>query len=156
MNEADWLDCTDSRKMFQAFGGPFGKMRLDPRLRRFAVECCRRVRHLITDEVFRAAADAGEAFAEDPRNEKSTINAMSRASIEAWRHRRDYEVSADPQRLHAATAAIATCAPTAWQAAYNAMREAAQAVNRADPDSCDPAEVQQQAGFPVAFSGRSH
>src|SRR5262245_6549330 len=127
MTEVEWSACTDSRKMFQLFGGAFGRMRLEPRLRRFAVECCRRVRHLLTDDIFRTAAEAGEGFADDPRNEKSTIKDMSRAAIEGWRHRRSYEHSASRHQLHAASAAIATCGSTAWHAAYHAMRAAAQA-----------------------------
>jgi hypothetical protein len=143
MTEAEWLVCTDSGKMLELFRG----RRFDSRLRRFAVECCRRIRHLITEEVFRAAADAGEAFADDPQNEKSTIKTMSKASIEAWRHRRRYAISADRHQLRAADAAIATCASTDWNAEINAMREAAQAVNRTDADCCDPVELQHQAAI---------
>jgi hypothetical protein len=95
--------------------------------------------------VFRVAADAGEAFADDPRNEKSTIQAMAKASMTGYRHRRHYQHTADRHQFHAAMAGLATCGPTAWHAAYNAMREAAQAANVADPDSCDPAELQHQA-----------
>src|SRR5262249_46369040 len=49
--------------------------------------------------------------------------------------------------LHAASGAIATCGSTAWHAAYHAMREAAQAANPADADSCDLAELNYQAGL---------
>lgn len=66
MTEKEWLVCTDPAKMLDFFR----ESRLDPRLRRFAVECCRRIRHLIAEEEFLAAADAGEAFADDPRNEE--------------------------------------------------------------------------------------
>src|SRR5262245_42902500 len=83
MTEQEWLACTDPRTMFEKFGGVHGKMRLDPRLRRFAVECCRRVRHLITDAVFRTAADAGEAFADDPRNEKQRFQQWQKRQSKA-------------------------------------------------------------------------
>jgi hypothetical protein len=129
------------------FGGPFGKMRIDARLRRFAVECCRRVRHLISEPVFRAAAGAGEAHADDPCSEKGASRVIAKASIEAWRHRRHYELSAGRQQFRAANAATATCASTDWHAAFHAMQEAAQAANRADPDSCDPGELQYQAAL---------
>lgn len=145
MTETQWSTCPDSRKMFKVFGGGFGKMRNDPRLRRFAVECCRRVRHLITDDVFRAAADAGEAFADDPRNRKPTIPVMSKAAIDGVRHLSRCVGTTDRHQLHAAKAAIATCGSTAWGAGFNAMREAAQALNQAKADSCDPAELKYQA-----------
>jgi hypothetical protein len=143
MTEADWLACTDPEKMVKLFRA----RRLEGRLRRFAVECCRRVRYLITEEAFRAAADASEAFADDPRNERSTIKAMAQAALEAWRYRRQYASSANRYQLRAADTAIASCAPTAWGAAVNAMREAARAANRANADSCDTAELRYQAAI---------
>jgi hypothetical protein len=143
MTEAEWLACTDSCKMFELFRAT----RLDPRLRRFAVECCRRVRHLIAVGAFRAAADAGEAFADDPRNKLSTIKCMAKACIEARLHRRQYAISADRHQLHAADAAIATCACTDWHAAFNAMRAAAQAANQANANCFDSSELQYQAAL---------
>lgn len=145
MNEAGWLACANAEVMLEVFGGVFGPMRLDRRLRRFAVECCRRVRHLITEEVFLQVADAGEAFADDPRNDKDTIKAMARMSAEGWRRLRRYEGSADPRSYHAAKAAVATCAPTDWQAAFNAMRAAARAANTVDAESSDAGELRHQA-----------
>jgi hypothetical protein len=127
--------------MLEVFRG----VRLDPRLRRFAVECCRRVRHLIVEEVFREAADAGEAFADDPRNKNATIKQMARASSVGCRERRRYELTAERHQLHAALAALATCSSTDEIAAFNAVREAAQAVNVADSDRCEPMELRHQA-----------
>lgn len=147
MTEAEWGASTDSQKMFQVFGGEFGKRRMDPRLRRFAVECCRRVKHLITEEVFLKAANAGEAFAEDPRNKKGTIPVMASAASEGRRHLRRYGSSADRHQFRAAMAAVATCSPTSWHAAFNTMREAARAANPTDADSCDSAELQLQAAL---------
>src|SRR5262245_40054629 len=132
MTEQEWLSCMDSRKMFESFELPWANRRANPKLRRFAVECCRRVRHLITEEVFLAAADAGEAFADDPRNEKGTSRVIMRACVEGGRHLRHYESSAVRHLFHAASAAVATCADTDWRAAFNSMREAAQALNQAD------------------------
>jgi hypothetical protein len=145
MTEQEWLECTDSIAMFEFFRGT----RLDSRLRRFAVECCRRIRHLIAEEVFRVAADAAEAFADDPRNKKSTIKPMAMASIQGWRHhiRNHSTISADPHQLRAANAALGTCASYDWQAAYIAMRESAQALNRVNANDYDRVELEYQANL---------
>lgn len=145
MNEQEWMACTDAGKMFDCFGGLWGDFRLDRRLRRFAVACCRRVRRLVTEDIFLAAADAGEAFTDDPRNTKGTIPVMARASIEGWRHLRRYENSADRHQFHAARAAVATCASTDWHAGFHSMQQAALALNQADVDCFDPAELRYQA-----------
>src|SRR5262249_28085522 len=68
---------------------------------------------------------------------------MAKASIEG--HRRRSERRLDRHHFHVANAAIATCGATDWQAAFNAMREAAQALNKGDNDSCDPDELKYQA-----------
>ena len=142
MTETEWLACDDPERMLELL-----RKRLDARLRRFAVECCRRIRSQITETEFRAAADAGEAFADDPRNERSTIRIMALAAIAAWRHRRRYATAANRHQLCAADAAIATCASTDWNAAIGAMRNAAGAANRTEVDLLDPVELQFQAGI---------
>jgi hypothetical protein len=143
MTEVQWMACTDSTLMLELFRGT----RLHPKLRRFAVECCRRIRHLLVEEEFRDAARAGEAFADDPHNRRSTIKAMAAAAIHGWRRRRRFAITADPHDLHAADAALATCSSTDWNAAFTAMRQAAQALNASDPDRCDPAELRHQAAL---------
>ena len=143
MTNAEWMACTDSTLMLELFRGT----RLHPGLRRFAVECCRRIRHLLVEEEFREAARAGEAFADDPRNRRSTIKAMAAASISAWRRRGRLAITAAPRELHAADAATATCSSTDWGAAFTATREAARALNTSDPDRCDPAELRHQASL---------
>jgi len=143
VNEQEWKTSTDPVAMLKVVG----KRKLDPRLRRFAVECCRRVRHLITEAEFQAAADAGEAFADDPRNQKSTIKLMAQAAIHGWRHRYRYGASFGPHKLRAADSALATCGSTNWGAALSVWRPAAQAVNRLDAERCDPAELLHQAGL---------
>jgi hypothetical protein len=105
------------------------------------------VRHLIVEDVFRAAADAGEAFADDRRNEKGTIKSMAKAALLACRQRHRYKHTAERHQLRAALAALATCSPTDEIAAFNAVREAAQAVNVADANRCDPMELQHQANL---------
>jgi hypothetical protein len=144
MTESEWLACTDPQKMLEFLRD---KARLDPRLRRLAVECCRRIRHLITDEVFLAAADAGEAFADDPQNSKSTIKVMAQAALRGRQHQRQSAASADPHHRWVGDAAIATCAPTDWLAAFNAMRAVAHAASRADADCCDPVELEYQVAL---------
>src|SRR5262249_26450417 len=80
VTEAEWMACTDPTLMLELFRGT----RLHPKLRRFAVECCRRIRHLLVEEEFWAAARAGEAFADDPHNRRSTMKAMAAAAIRGW------------------------------------------------------------------------
>lgn len=143
MTEAEWLTATDPQPMLEHVRA----VRLDPRLRRFSVECCRRVRYLIVEEEFQAAAAAGEAFADDPRNRKDTIRPMASAVSAGWRRIRFGPMPADPRQVRAAHAAVATCSSTDWNAAWNASRAAAQAMNAADPDAYDEAELQHQAGL---------
>jgi len=109
----------------------FLNLRLDSRLRRFAVECCRRVSHMITENVFVVAAMAGEAFADDPRNEQQTIRPMGNAAFRAYQQRRRYAATADPHLVCAADAARATCAPTdGWQRSTPLKRLLAQQIER--------------------------
>jgi hypothetical protein len=146
MTESEWLASTDSIKMFEIFGEPFGAFRLDPRLRRFAVECCKRVRYLLPEE-FGAAADAGEAHANDPRNEKNTIGVMAVEAIRGRRRLRPYVgTTSQPQHL-AARAAIDTCASTDWHAASLTMRSAACARSENNTRDCDAAETKYQAAI---------
>ena len=151
MTEAEWFACSHSGEMFEVLRGK----RFDPRLRRFAVECCRRIRHLITEEVFLQAVEAGEAFADDPQNNKSTIKAMAEASRQAVRYHRQYAAMADRHQLHAANAAIGACASYGLLAAFIAMREAAKAANRIDPESRDPVELRHQADLLRCIFGYS-
>jgi hypothetical protein len=100
---------------------------------------------LITEAPFRAAMNAGGAFADDHRNHKSTIPAMATAALKGWRYLSHFRMSADWHRVRAARAALATCAPSDWGAAFGAVLQAAQAVNLRNPHSCDPTELRHQA-----------
>jgi len=159
MTEVEWLAGTDPVAMLDLFR----HTRLDRRLRRFAVECCRRVGRLIDGDDFRAAAAAGEAFADDYRNERGMIRAMAAASLGGWRRLREVAATTEPRRLRAAEAAVATCASTDWAAAVRAARAAAAAMNPT-PEWPDPAEAGHRAAVlrdifgnpfrPVAFDPR--
>jgi hypothetical protein len=141
MSEDEWLTSTDPFAMLMAIQ----HLRLDPRLRRFAVECCRRVSHLIEGDVFRAAAAAGEAFADDPKNLKGTIPAMAEAMMRGCRARPGYAPKHERARFYANDAALATCGATGWSAAFNAARTAALAVAAGSDDVPSPEEQEWQA-----------
>jgi hypothetical protein len=76
MTEAEWLACADPEPMLIFLRGKAS----DRKLRLFAVECCRRVWHLLTDERSRRALEVAEAHADGI----ATDGLMSAAADLAW------------------------------------------------------------------------
>jgi hypothetical protein len=121
MDEAEWLACTDSRRMLPFLGN--AGFPHDRKVRLFAAAACRRIWLLMTDERCRQAVEAAERYADGEADGKalgaawaaawSAYRDLARASV----HGQGYFYSiGDAERVRSYTSDAAAVAPGAEEA----------------------------------------
>jgi hypothetical protein len=133
MTQSEWLACTDPIQMLEFLRGKAS----DRKLRLFAVACCRRIWHVISDIRSREAVAATELFADGRITESEYLAVF-------WPASRAVDDCKNVAAIHAATAACFSARlvfadedHTRWQmgeALFNAQRAAKHAVWALHPD----------------------
>jgi hypothetical protein len=139
MTEAEWLAANYAGPMLSHLRG----IASERKLRLFAVACCRRVGHLLTDERSRQAVEIAEQYAEGLVDRHRLVQARD----EAREAKRQFRVPAQPAASRAANAAQDATRDTGRSAASNCLHESSRAVSIQDTNNCDPAELQEQASI---------
>jgi hypothetical protein len=142
MTEAEWLACADPQAMLEFIRGKAS----DRTLRLFAVACCRRIWHLLTDERYQRMVEVAEWYAERAASRNDLRDAGQKA-IDAGMASRPG--TNDDMR---ALACVVAGANEAHFAAAQTVFNAASAKNGLgecdDPDNiCRGPEMRVQAGL---------
>lgn len=122
MNEQAWHNAVDPEPLLEYLRGRTS----DRKLRLFAVACCRRIWHLLSDERSRKAVEVAEQLA-DGFDSQAAVSLAGDKNYEVIRATTLYTPSND-----AARAANACLGSGAWAAAWNVVSSAREAVHRSD------------------------